>query len=294
MDARYETFLTLCRFMNYRKTAQELHLTQPAVTRQIQSLEEEFGTKLFLYDHRKLSRTPSSGTLESYIQAARHNYNSLREDLKPGLMRTIRVGATKTIGDYLIPDAVEEYLSSGDRNIELVIDNTELLLTMLCDGRLDFALVEGNFEKERYSYRLLQNEGFTGICSSAHRFAGKKVQLPELFSESLIIREKGSGTRDIFERELAGRGYSFGAFARCIEISSFSLISRLVAGGIGVSFTYQSVVKEREDIAHFSVEGFARSHEFNTVWLKNAKLPKEGGLFLEQINRTAHSSMPQA
>lgn len=56
MDTRYETFITLCRLMNYRKTSEEMNLTQPAVTRQIQFLEEELKVRLFIYDHRKLKR----------------------------------------------------------------------------------------------------------------------------------------------------------------------------------------------------------------------------------------------
>ena len=66
MDQRLETFLTVCATMNYRKAAEQLHLTQPAVTKQIQALEARYGVRLFTYDSRKLRKTPQGETLEIF------------------------------------------------------------------------------------------------------------------------------------------------------------------------------------------------------------------------------------
>lgn len=66
MDQRLETFLTVCATMNYRKAAEQLHLTQPAVTKQIQALEALYGVRLFTYDSRKLRKTAQGETLEIY------------------------------------------------------------------------------------------------------------------------------------------------------------------------------------------------------------------------------------
>ena len=70
MDQRLETFLTVCATMNYRKAAEQLHLTQPAVTKQIQALEALYGVRLFTYDSRKLRKTPQGETLEIYASAS--------------------------------------------------------------------------------------------------------------------------------------------------------------------------------------------------------------------------------
>lgn len=283
MDNRYETFITLCRLMNYRKTSEEMNLTQPAVTKQIQSLEEEFGSRLFLYDHRKLSRTKASFILENYILSLRHNYDCLRDELSEPEIKTIRVGATKTIGDFCISKAVKKYLEDPNRTMVLRIDNTEVLLEDMKNSKLDFAIVEGIFDKSKYGCRLLENREFTGICSKDHRFSGRTIEFEDLCGEDIIIREKGSGTRDILERELQNRGRSLGMFKRCIEISSFAMISDLVSDGIGISFAYDSVIRDRTDIGTFRVNGFERSHEYNVVWLKESKIPEEGERFLENI-----------
>ncbi len=283
MDARYTTFLTLCRQMNYRRSAQELHLTQPAVTRQIQSLEAELGTRLFIYDHRTLRRTPASRILENYILSLQHNYDLLRADLRRQQVRKIRIGATKTVGDFVIVDAVEQYLDDPLHSLCLEVDNTEALLKRLRQSQLDFAVIEGVFDKRSYNSRLLRLEPFSGICGAGHPFAGKTVSLEELTDETVIVREQGSGTRNLLERELADRGWSLRMFRRCCEISSFALIRRLVRVGIGVSFTYEAVAKDDPDIAAFQVEGFAARHEFNVVWLKNTQIPAEGEQFLQLL-----------
>lgn len=291
MDARYETFLTLYKLMNYRKTAEAMHLTQPAVTRQIQSLEAEFGTRLFLYDRHKLSRTPAADVLGDYIISLRQNYAHLQKDMRSETRRTIRVGATKTIGDYVIPEAVQHYLSDESHNLSLEINNTEILLQKLKESELDFAIVEGIFDKNRYASRLLKLEEFTGICKKDHRFAGQVVSLEEVFAENLIVREKGSGTRNLLERELFKNGYRVEQFRRCTEISSFQVITRLVSEGTAVSFVYRAVVEKRPDIATFQVSGFERLHEFNVVWLKHTVIPKAGERFLQTVWRESGQNM---
>ena len=280
MDSRYETFLTLCHFMNYRKTAEELHLTQPAVTRQIQSLEAEFGTRLFLYDRRKLSLTPAAKILQSYIISLRHNYAELKENIRQELTPVVRIGATKTIGDYVIPAAVEKYLSDDTHNLSLEINNTEVLLGKLKDSQLDFALIEGIFDKSRYNSKILSRQKFFGICAKNHPLAGQECNFAALFPENLIIREKGSGTRDIFESELRRNGYSVSMFRRATEISSSQIISRLVAKNMGISFAYEAVIAGRSDIATFRAENLELVHEFNIVWLKHTEIPQAGQEFL--------------
>lgn len=284
MEIRYETFLMLCRLMNYHKTAEALHITQPAVTKQIQSLEAEFQTKFFLYDHHKLYKTPEAEVLENYIISMRHNYDNLKKELEKKKYRTIRIGATKTIGDYVIPEALDKYLSDETHNISIDIDNTEALLSKMRESKLDFAIVEGIFDKKLYSSRLLRKESFTGICCKGHRFAGKTVDFKDLFSETLIVRERGSGTRNILERGLTSCGYSFKMFRRCCEISSIQLINMLVAKGIGISFAYKSVIAGSNDIEIFKVKGFEISHEFNVVWLKYTSIPEEGENLLNMIH----------
>lgn len=279
MDTRLRTFLVLCRTMNYRKTAEIVHLTQPAVTRQIHSLENEYNAKLFLYDGRSLVKTDAGALLEGYAASLQYNYENVKAALAECSTVNLRVGATKTIGDYAICDLASDYLKDHKNNLTLFVDNTEHLLQMLNENELDFAIVEGFFDKSRYGYHLFKTEEFTGICSRSHSFAGRHVAPEELFAENLIIREIGSGTRSVFERELGALGYTVDSFKKLICISSFTLIKELLLKGAGITFAYRAIISDSDEFETFSIKDEPIYHEFNFVYLKDTDARRKADIF---------------
>ncbi len=282
MDGKLQTFLVLCETMNYRETAERMHLTQPAVTRQIQALEEEYGVRLFSYNRHVLRKTEGCRILEQYAHTMQYNEQKLLDALGQKRRKTLRVGATKTIGEYLLYDRLCRVLEQTEDDLRLTIDNTEQLLYLLERNELDFALVEGIFQKEKYDWRLIRMEAFWGICPPRHPLCGRRVSLEELLGETVIVREPGSGTRNIFEREMAAAGYGFSAFARCITVSSFSLICRLVAEGYGISFVYEAVAEQEKGVGRFLVEGWAGRHALHAVWLRGTDAGETAEQFLEE------------
>jgi len=283
MDTKLQTFLVLCRMMNYRLTAEALHLTQPAITKQIQALEQLYDTKLFTYDGRKLRKTRDCIILEEYAESLQYNYEEIKKALKGNTEIFIRIGATKSIGDYVIGNLVTEHLSYPNRNLSLIIDNTERLLNMLDSAEIDFAVVEGLFNKKKYDFQLLKREPFIGICHKNHRFAGHTVSIDDIAKESIIVREAGSGTRDILEHELKSLGYDLTVFRKITYISSFKLIRELVLQNLGISFVYNAVIASDDSFATFRVESFNHDHEFNIVYLKNTNAEKYVELFFHCI-----------
>ena len=269
MDQKLSTFLTLCSTMNYRRAADALHLTQPAVTKQIQALEAQYGVKLFSYDERKLRKTPQGEILERYAVSLQYNDAELTRLLAEKPKTLLRIGATKSIGDYILIPEIRRYLEMPDNELYFTVDNTAHLLAQLEAGELDFVILEGIFDKRRYDHFLLRAEPYIGICAKDHPWSGKSVRLEELFSERLILREPGSGTRNILERELFQQGYGIEAFQSRVCISSFKIIRELVASGCGVSFLYEAVVKADAQFGHFFCPPLTGVHELNVVFLKN-------------------------
>ena len=269
MDQKLSTFLTLCSTMNYRRAADALHLTQPAVTKQIQALEAQYGVKLFSYDERKLRKTPQGEILERYAISLQYNDAELTRLLAEKPKTLLRIGATKSIGDYILIPEIRRYLEIPDNELYFTVDNTAHLLAQLEAGELDFVILEGIFDKRRYDHFLLRAEPYIGICAKDHPWSGKSVRLEELFSERLILREPGSGTRNILERELFQQGYGIEAFQSCVCISSFKIIRELVASGCGVSFLYEAVVKADAQFGHFFCPPLTGVHELNVVFLQN-------------------------
>lgn len=269
MDTRFSTFLSLCSTLNYRKTAEDVHLSQPAVTKQIQSLEQEYSTKLFDYKGRSLSLREEGMLFKRFAESQRYNEQELISELACKPQDTLRLGATKSIGDSVLDSYLISYLKQENRNISLMVENTTVLLAQLEAAQLDFVVLEGLFPKKHYAYRLLRRETFVGICAKDHPFAGKSIPVPLLQGQNLITREPGSGTRNIFERELQSQGYDLSLFPRVTEISNFQPLKKLVSNGLGISFVYQSVADTDQNLAQFTLDTMVTEHEFNIVWLKH-------------------------
>jgi len=282
MDPKLQTFLTLCRTMNYRLAAEQLHLSQPAVTKQIQSLEQTLQTKLFIYDGHILHKTEKCLLLERYAISMQYQFEELQLAIAEKERMNLRIGATKTIGDYVLIDAIKDYLSSPAHELSLVVDNTKHLLQMLDENQLDFAVIEGTFSKTKYDSFLFRMEPFVGICAKSSPLSGKHVAVEELLKETIIVREDGSGTRKIFEERLAAAGYELNDFFRQVSISSFVAIKALVASGIGISFLYESVISRDKDIGIFTVDGLTQPHAFHVVYTRNTSAAKHAEQFLGQ------------
>ena len=211
--------------------------------------------------------------LREFTRSMAYNSRKIEAVMSASAPLCLRVGASKTIGDYLIAPRIERFLrSQPDASFSLLVDNTQVLLQALEAGELDFVLVEGFFDRERYEAQLYRQESFFGVCPPDHRLAGRSVPLDELAGERLIIREAGSGTRAIFEAALQRRNYTLQSFESLVTISDFSTIKSLVADGLGISFLYAPVV-ERElqqgTLARFDLAGLPMEGAFWFVCLKD-------------------------
>ncbi len=270
VDNRLYTFLELCDEMNYRRTAEKLNMTQPAVTQHIKYLEGYYGCKLFEYSNRKLYKTEQCTKLERRMREVVAHSLLAKQDLQPKTRTKVSIGATKTIGEYMIEGAVLKLLASGEYDVNIIIDNTENLLSRLNHFELDLLMIEGFVDKERYEHRYISTEQIVGICAEGHPFAGKEVPREEVFAENVILREKGSGTRAVFENFLFGRGFSVGAIGKHSVVSSNKLIEAAVQSGCAVSFVYDVIPKKNKKLATFKIKGGNIYNEFNYVFLSSA------------------------
>ncbi|HZK09552.1 MAG TPA: LysR family transcriptional regulator [Clostridia bacterium] len=271
---RLKTFLALCETRSYTRAAQRLHITQPSVTQHIQYLENYYNCDLFYYKGRELSLTPQAIILKKHANSLRYQEKKLLESLKPSAGYSLKIGATKTIGEYVIPGQLSRFLASPQNKLSVEIDNTRRILTLLDKGQIDFGIIEGFFDKLTYESKLYGREAFVGFCSKNHPFAGRKISIEDLLQEDLIVREKGSGTRKILEQLLLNHNYSFESFSRTICINNFGLLESLVANDCGVTFAYLAAGINNSALDSFAVKGWSLSRDFNYVYLKDTQAKK--------------------
>ena len=274
LDYRVLTFLTLYDEMNYRRTAEKLNMTQPGVTQHIHYLENYYGVKLFEYDGRTLSKTKNAQRLKKYFDSVKAEETDIRESFTPTDAIHMPVGATKTIGEFVIVPEIRAFLQAPNHNLDLIIDNTENLLHMLEKSQIDFAVIEGVFDKSKYGYHLFKKEAFVGVCAKDHPFAGRTVTLEEVFREDIVVRESQSGTRMLLQNAITDRGFSLDSFHRCSSVNNFSVICDLVAINKAITFAYEPIAHCRDDLATFMVEDMQIQGEFNFVYC-NERVAKE-------------------
>ena len=273
LDPRWNTFLVLCETMNYTRAAERLCLTQPAVTHHIHYLEDHYGCRLFSYEGKVLRLTEAGVKLREYTRSLAYNSRKVEESMMAPKPLSLRIGASKTIGEFVVAPKVERFLREyPEASFSLIVDNTQVLLRMLEAGKLDFVLVEGFFEGSRYETTLYRKEEFFGICPPGHRFAGRAISLTELESERILIREPGSGTRGIFEKALRRENRTLKSYPNVATISDFSTIKSLVADGLGVSFLYAPAASKElacGELARFDLADLPMSGAFSFVCLKD-------------------------
>jgi len=274
LDFRIQTFLTVCRLNSYTRAAEELHITQPAVSQHIRYLEEYYGVRLFCYRGKKLLLTEEGRMLLSAAATMANDVTFLREHMRAERRKKLVFGATRTIGDFVLPVKLSSYiLSHPDTDIRMLVDNTENLLKKIDDGELEFAVIEGYFPKAEYEHKPYSSERFLGVCAASYPFSREPQTLGDLFGERILLREPGSGTREIFERSLKQKNHTLGDFKQIIEIGSIHAIKSLVAASCGVTFLYETAVKAELRSGLFreiSLADFNTTFDFTVLWCKNS------------------------
>ena len=287
LDFRLLTFLTLCEELSFTRTAAKLCISQPAVSQHIHFLEEYYGAKLFTYDHRTLHLTPQGESLLKFARISKADWSKAEAGIKNAIeKKRISFGATLTVGEFVMPKILEEMIDDlSGTNLTMLVDNTQTLLHKLNLGEIDFAIVEGLFNRNEYTTRILSTARFIAVCAKGHPFAGRRVSFGEIFTQRLIVREPGSGTRSVLEQALSIHNQNISSFPEKIEIANLNVIKELVEKGFGITFLYENAAeKELNDrtLIKIDLEEFDIVRNFHFVCLKESRFEDEYLSFLEQ------------
>ena len=277
LDFRTETFLMVCQTMNFTTAAKLLNITQPAVSQHIRFLEEQYQTSLFVYKKKQLSLTTSGEILRKHLLTMRNDEEALKKEIQSVYsgIEFFSVGVTMTIGEYAIVDKLAAFLlHHPEINIHLHYGNTAQLLKLLDQGQISMAIVEGNYPKENYSHKKYSTEDYIAVCAASHEFAiSNPSTVSDLIGERLLIREKGSGTRNILEVNLSARNLHVSDFVHYTEVENMHTIIGLLKKDCGISFLYRIAVEEELSsgtLKEIPLSDFKMQHDFDIIWEKNS------------------------
>lgn len=237
MDQPLRVFVTVVEKENFSRAAEELHMTQPAVSQYIRSLERTIGTRL-LERSNKFVRLNKAGEIVYHhakeILGLYTNMQDLVDDLLHTASGSLSIGASYTFGEYVLPHIVA-HLHDQYPLIKpsITIGNTSKIATLTASRQLDIGIVEGAFKHEKLHIEPFAEDAMFIIAAANHRLVKKeKVTMEDLKRETWIVREVGSGTREATDKMFDDLKLEP---IDLIEFSSTQMIKEAVEAGIGIS-----------------------------------------------------------
>jgi DNA-binding transcriptional LysR family regulator len=239
-DHKLKVFCIVAETKSFSRASEIIRLTQPAVSLQIQALEEMYGTKLFNRSGCVITLTQAGEMLYKYAKEINSLYASAEKEIGgvTGLVKgVISVGASSTIGNYVLPSVVSDFKRRYPKvGVHIHIGNTKAVVEFLNAGSVDIGLVEGDVNKQKLVIEKLIPDEMVLIMSPYHHLAKKSsVSIMELSKEPLIMREEGSGSRQAIEKYLSKHGISHQNLKISLIMGSTESIKGAVEEGLGIS-----------------------------------------------------------
>ncbi len=238
---KLKVFRVVADMLNYRRAAEELHLTQPAVTAQIRSLEESLGIALFDRIGRDTTLTPAGATLLKYVRQIEAITNEAVAALAPfGGQEGVElsIGASHTIAVYLLPRLLPQILREWPKlRIHIMGGSTNEVLHALVTHRVGVSLIEAPAHRPDLKIETFAEDELTLIARPDHPWANKAVvRAAELVQEPILLREVGSGMRQFVESYLERNGVLRQQLRTFIDMNSTEGIISAVEAGLGIGF----------------------------------------------------------
>lgn len=267
-----KVFIAVADSGSMTKAAESLYISQPSVSQTISELEEHYQIKLFERLSRKLYLTDAGKQLLSYARHIVSLFEQMEQKLRQAQeTRTLKIGASITVGTCIFSELAGKFLKNYPKlNIESVVDNTTVIEDLVLKSELDFGLVEGIIHSQDLIAKPFLDDELILVCGREHPFRRKqRVTIPELAEADLIVRESGSGTRELFENTMLSRGRTLKIKWVC---NNSEAIKNAVASNMGVSVISKMAVEKElksEKLFQVAVDNLELKRKFNIIYHKN-------------------------
>ncbi len=246
---RLKVFRTVAHHLSFRKAAEHLFLTQPAVTLQIKALEDDLGVRLFERGPKGVSLTPQGSLLLGYAQktaalVAEAEQKLASEDGK--MSGDLAIGVSTTIAQYVLPRLIGAFLAEHPRvKLALHSGNTEAIVQLLLDENVSVGLIEGPARHRDVRTEPFMEDEMVLIVPLDFEF--DRLTHEQLLSATLLMREQGSGSRRVVESALEKVGFKLKSFKSVMDLDSTEAIKSAVEAGLGIGFVSRwAISKELE------------------------------------------------
>ena len=246
---RLKVFRAVAEQLSFHKAAKQLFLTQPAVTLQIKTLEDELGIRLFDRSGGHVSLTRQGALLLRYAQKLAALASEAEQELAAAegqLAGNLELGVSTTIAQYVLPRLIAAFLAENPRlQFSLHSGNTEEIVQSLLQEKVSIGLIEGPSREQGVRTEPFMQDEL--VLITPPDFESDRVSRDQLVASNLLLREQGSGSRRVVEGALEKAGVGLKSFKNVMDLDSTEAIKSAVEAGLGIGFVSRwAISKELE------------------------------------------------
>lgn len=267
-----QSFYTTVKQNSISKAAQILHLTQPGLSGQLKSLENDLGVKLLIRSNKGVKLTEEGEVVFNYVDTLLSIQGNMKRDLTnlhqshPQLL----IGSCKSIGEYALPCSIFTFKQLYD-NLDINVDvlNSTEVIEQLHDHTINIGIIQYNPELDDLITQPIISDKLLLVTNN--NYSPKKISLKELKKIPLILREENSGTRYIIEQSLKEKGIQLNQLNMIYSLNSPEAIKSSIASGKGYSFLPKLTLEQelkKESIKVVEVEDFDISFTYYIAFRK--------------------------
>ncbi len=267
---RLKVFRAAAEHLNFRKAAEGLFLTQPAVTLQIKALEDDLGVRLFDRAAGRVTLTPQGSQLLRYAKKIAALVSEAEQELGAAdgsFSGDLSLGVSTTIAQYVLPRLIGAFRDEHPRvQLSLHSGNTEEIVDLLLKGDVSIGLIEGPARDRGIQVQPFMQDELVLITppdSESDQLSGQ-----ELLGSNLLMREQGSGSRRVVETALAKAGYKLKSFKSVMNLDSTEAIKSAVEAGLGIGFVSRWAISKELELGSLrmaAVAGLTMARHFSLI-----------------------------
>jgi DNA-binding transcriptional LysR family regulator len=288
---RLRVFCAVVETASFSEAARRLHLSQPAVSLQVQALERAFETVLFDRSGKVLRLTASGEVVHQYarrILALHAEMDAEVNALTGQIKDELALGASTTVGNYLLPHVIVGFRKQHPKvSLNLRVGNTKEVVRLLTSGDVALGFVEGDVSRDGVVVERLVADELVLILAPDHPWAERRgIPVADLLTESVIFREVGSGTRQVIEKRLAERQISVADLQVSLVLGNTEAIKTAVEQRVGVAIVSAWAVRkevEQGTLRATTLRDLRFDREFSLISPRTAVRTRATAAFLDYV-----------
>lgn len=254
---RVRVFRAVAQHLNFSRAAEELLLTQPAVTQQIKALEDEFGVPLFDRGGGHIALTSGGKALLPFAEKMKELSDGAVAAVAEAFGQQageLALGASQTIGQYLLPTFVAGFRQTNPKiKVTARSGNTDEMLEALLAREIHLALIEGPEQRRDLHIEPFMEDHMILVVPANHGWVNNEVSVDDLKTEPLLMREFGSGSRRVIEQALSKAGIKTKDLTISMELDSTEGLLSAVEAGLGITFVSRWAVRNQLSLGTLKV-----------------------------------------